>query len=342
MLGMFLLTGCDKDEEGDPNDYKLIEQGNTVFVINEGAFMNENSSLSYIDKTKNNIDNDFFYDVNDRLLGDVFQSMEIINNEGYLVINNSGVVEVVDHKTIELKTTIDGFNSPRYILPVDESTAYVSDMFEGCIWVVDLDDHTIESEIEFPGGWSEAMVKIDDNVFVTAPNVNKVYVIDPTSHSITGSLEVLPQPNSLVTDKDGSLWVLSGGEFDFETGEQIEPGGLTEINAQTIEKIQQYSFPEDGISYSNLTIDESGKDLYYIGGGIWNMSIDDQELAGEPLIESQGENFYGIGVSPQTGNLYVGDAIDFDQRGVVLKYTSAGDKIDSYDAGVAPGGFLFY
>ncbi len=339
---MFLFAGCEENDEGDPNDQAVVEKGKSVFVINEGAFQNENSSLGYIDKTTGEIHDDLFFDINDRLLGDVFQSMEITNEEAYLVINNSGVIEVINPETIELLSTISGFDSPRYMLPVDETTAYVSDMLAEKIWIVDLDDHTIESEIEFPGGWSESMIVADGNVFVTAPNANKIYIIDPSSNDIIDNIDVFAQPTSMVTDDNGTLWVISEGLLDWETGEQVEVGGITAINTQTMEATETYSFPEDGMSYSNLAINKTSQKLYYIGGGIWSFDIEGQELPTEPLIQNEGETFYGIDICPQTGDLYATDAIDFNQQGKVIQYTSEGDKVDSFDAGIVPSGFVFY
>lgn len=335
LLGMCLLTNCEKDEENNPND-NSIEKVDGVFVINEGAFMNENSSLSYINKITGDIHNDLFYEANNRFLGDVFQSMKMINQIAYLVINNSGVIEIVDPETTELINTISGFTSPRHILPVDQSTAYVSDLFEGKIWIVNLSENKIESEIAFPGGWSETMSKTDERVFVTAPNANKVYIIDPSTHTITDSITVYPQPNSMLTDKDGTLWVLSGGEWEGD------PGGLTAINPNTLEVTVELPFAENSGSHSKLTTNNTGDRLYYIGGDIWEVIVDEPELPSTPLIKNQDEVFYGLGVSPETGNIYVSDAIDFNQKGKVIRFTSEGDKIESFDAGIVPAGFVFY
>lgn len=340
LFSVISFTGCEKEEDTAPDG--PTERVDGIFIINEGAFLNENSSLSYIDKTTGEIENDVFYEANNRLLGDVFQSMEIYNEKAYMVINNSGVIEVINPETIGLITTITGFTSPRYFLPVSETTAYVSELFAEKVYVVNLSDNSIEREIDFPGGWSESMIMAEGNVFVSAPNANKIYVIDPSSHEIIDNIEVLPQPTSMVTDNNATIWVLSEGTLDWETGEQIETGGITAINTQTREVIETYSFPADGIFYSNLAINKISEKLYYIGGGVWSMDIINPELPTEPLIENTGEFFYGLGVCPETGNIYVSDAIDFNQKGKVIRFTSEGDKIESYKAGIVPAGFVFH
>ncbi len=336
LFAMTFFTNCEKDEQDGLNDQTIIEQGNGVIIINEGSFQNENSSLSYIDKINDKIHNDLFYKVNERLLGDVFQSMEIINEKAYLVINNSGVIEVVEPETVEHVATIEGFTSPRHILPVDDETAYVSDLFAGKIWIVNLIDHSVESEIYFPGGWSESMLKLSGRIFVSAPDANKVYIIDPTSHTITDSLAVLPHPGTMTVDKYGMLWVLSEGTWEGKTG------GLTAIDPGTLEITTELPFPDGSGLYSKLTVNKAGDMLYFIGNDVWKYNINDTVLPSEPLIKNKGEFFYGLGVSPSTGNIYVSDAVDFNQKVKLLQFTPSGDKINSFDAGIVPAGFVFY
>jgi len=61
-----------------------------------------------------------------------------------------------------------------------------------------------------------------------------------------------------------------------------------------------------------------------------------------PALISQGSrNLYGLGVDPTTGNIYVSDAIDYVQKGKVYRYHPDGSLIDSFTAGVIPGGFYF-
>ncbi len=60
-----------------------------------------------------------------------------------------------------------------------------------------------------------------------------------------------------------------------------------------------------------------------------------------PFIAADGRNFYGLGVDPDNGTVYVADAIDYVQRGVVLRHAADGSFIGTFHAGRIPGGFVF-
>ena len=72
------------------------------------------------------------------------------------------------------------------------------------------------------------------------------------------------------------------------------------------------------------------------------MGIDDDELPVESFIAADaGQMYYGLGVEPVTGDVYVSDAIDYMQKGRVLRYSKSGVKLDSFTADIIPGAFCF-
>jgi len=58
-----------------------------------------------------------------------------------------------------------------------------------------------------------------------------------------------------------------------------------------------------------------------------------------PYDENSWGGFYGLEVDPVTSDIYVSDAIDFTQRGVVYRFQSNGVPIDTFQAGIVPGAF---
>jgi len=46
-------------------------------------------------------------------------------------------------------------------------------------------------------------------------------------------------------------------------------------------------------------------------------------------------------VDPYSSEIYVADAIDFVQRGMVYRFSPEGVAVDTFRTGIAPGGFCF-
>src|SRR5665648_62997 len=87
--------------------------GSGVFILNEGNFRWGNGSLSFYSYDSSKIYNDLFHTINGRPLGDVPNSMKTIGDKAYIVVNNSGKIEVINSNTLESLTTINGLISPR-------------------------------------------------------------------------------------------------------------------------------------------------------------------------------------------------------------------------------------
>ena len=71
-----------------------------LYILNEGLFQMNNSTLSYYDFSTGEFTENIFLDVNHRGLGDVGNDLEHYGSKLYIVVNNSNIVEVVDAKLL--------------------------------------------------------------------------------------------------------------------------------------------------------------------------------------------------------------------------------------------------
>jgi len=51
--------------------------------------------------------------------------------------------------------------------------------------------------------------------------------------------------------------------------------------------------------------------------------------------------YYGLGVDPVRSDVYVADAVDHVQRGVVYRFSAGGVALDTLRTGINPGNFCF-
>lgn len=351
LLALCLLTSCNKStpEDTPPPPKPQSRQG--VFVCNEGNFMYGNASLSFYDPAKRTVENQLFYRINNVPLGDVCQSMAIIDGKGYVVVNNSGKIYVVDPVSLKYTATISGLTSPRYVVKAATGKLYVSDLYSPSITIVDPTSSKITGYVHI-GRSTEQMVVDGNHLYVCSWSFsNKIYKIDTRNDSVIDSLEVTKQPNSMVLDRERKLWVLSDGSYTGSPyGQQV--AALTVVDPDSFTVQRKMELPTINASPSELTINATGDTIYFINGswaaeevaspGVYRMWIGETALPLTPFIEESNRLFYALGVSPRGSEIYISDAIDYQQKGYVFRYNAQGREIDKFRVDIIPGSFCFY
>ena len=341
-----LLPSCDND----PLDIvgPDISASNGVFIINEGNFNQDNATLSYYDYSSEKLFNQVFFAANEVPLGDVAQSMTIYNNKAYIVLNNSGKIYIIDPAEMMYIDKISGLTAPRYIQFVDERKAYITDMYSKSIYVYDAVQQEITREINVNNNSSfnqhstEQMVVMGDFVFVNCWSYdNKVLVIDITTDLLVDSIEVGKQPNSIQMDQNNKIWVLSDGGFTGSAFGQ-ELASLSRIDPYSREVEAEFQFRDMNSSPTNLYLNGSLDTLYYIDGGVYQMSVLENSLPENPIIKANDHTYYSMAVDPERNIIYLGDAVDYQQNGWVYRFTPSGEAIDSFRVGIIPGYFCFW
>lgn len=327
------FAGCRKEDPPEPEP-PVLDGG--VYILNEGNYQWGNGRVDHLRFSDNAYTEDLFKQVNQRSLGDVVQSMQIYNGRGYIVVNNSGKVEVVDMAGFTSVGTITGLTSPRYFLPINGNKAYVSDLYSNCIYIVDPATLQITGNIPLQGS-SEEMALADEKVFVTNTRTSFLYVIDAAANVVTDSIAIGYAANSIVTDKNGRLWMVCAGSTT-----PSSPAGIWCVDPQTRQVVQHFDLGNTLEIWDKLRINAGRDKLYYPNSGIWRLDITATALPSAPLIPQDGRLFHGLGIDPASGNIYVSDAIDYVQHGKVYRYSPEGTLIDSFSTGIIPSGFCFY
>lgn len=347
LIIFFTSFSCKKNIPTQPLEY---QKSKGVFICNEGNFTFGNSSLSFYDPEKKSVENEIFYNANNLPLGDVCLSVAIKDTLGFLVINNSGKIIVINTNTFEHIATITGLTSPRYIKFISDTKAYVTDLYNPNITIFNPTTFKISGSLNV-GNSTESIVKYDNFVFVTSWSYkNKIYKINTQNDEVTDSLVVAKQPNSIILDTNNKIWVLSDGGYSGIPGGQETPA-LTKIDAKTFTVEKTFIFPSINISPARLSLNGTKDTLYFLSSswsanlnptyGIYKMPVNSNILPSEAFILQNNKLFYGLGIDPANSDIYVSDAIDYMQKGIVFRYKSDGMLIDSFKTEIIPAYFGF-
>lgn len=337
--------GCMRWEYGIREEFNASPSG--LFIMNEGNFQYGNATLSYYDPATKEVENELFYRANAMRLGDVAQSMTIRNDVGWLVVNNSHVVFAIDTDTFRELGRITNLASPRYIHFVSDEKAYITQIWDNRIFIVNPKRYEVTGYIQCPNmemesGSTEQMVQVGKYLYVNCWSYqNRILKIDTESDTIVDELQVGVQPTSLVVDCNNKLWTITdGGYSNSPYGEDVPALYRINIDGEKMRVEAQYRFAL-GDAPSEIQINGSGDRLYWINGDIWSMSVTDEYLPAYPFLEARGTIYYGLTIDPKSEDLYIADAIDYQQAGKVYRYSKSGELIDEFYVGIIPGAFCW-
>ena len=340
-----VLFSCKPDKPVKPSGYNI---GSGVFVLNEGNFQFSNASLSFYDPVADTVANNLFYKVNNAPLGDVAQSMALADGQLYVVVNNSKYIYTMDASTMVCDTAkpfkLGNFYSPREMHIVAPNKAYVSDLIGTNLWIINPKDMSHTGSIEM-GKTTEKMVQVGNelyvsnwsNYYVPSMEKNSVQVVDINNDVKVAEITVGKEPNCMVVDKHGHVWVLCEGATWEADGENPT---LWEIDPMLKTVTRRFEF--DGMA-SALKANPAG-DRFYL---IYNNEVRRFDIATLALSESfrivapDEGTFYNMAVNPQNGDLYVTDAKNYMMNGTVYRYSDDGVLLSSFVVGLIPNAMLF-
>ncbi len=336
LLLAIVLVHC-KDEPAIPPP-NIQPTGKGLYVVNEGTFGMGNASLSFInlEDSTSRTDIDLYKSANNLPLGDIFQSMALINNNAWLIVNNSSKIEVIATKDSKSIATIKGLKSPRYALEVGPGKVYVTDLFANAISIIDANTNTKTGGIKC-NGWTEELIMAQNKVWVTNFKSHYLYVINPINDEISDSIKLAYGGSSILSDKAGKIWVLCSGDLA-----KNKTGGLFCINPINLSIEKQILFKSASFNPIKLKQNKANDTLYYINQGIYAMAKTEPEMPSiAKITQPSGSSFYGLTINANNGNLLVADAVDFVSRGNVFVYSNSGILLKSYKVGIVPGEFMW-
>jgi len=341
LLSTTLLIACgDHLNQAAAPDDEPGRYDTGVLVVNEGAFNGTGTITWHNPATGETVQDVFGLENGGAALGQFVQSLCLHNGKAYIVVNGANKVVVVDAATFKYEGEITNLALPRFFLPIDANTAYVSqwgaDGLTGSLARVDLNTLQVTQTIP-TGKGPEKMLRRGDLILVanaggfgldsTMSVVNMPLGVEQSRELVQNGRN----PGALLSDVfDGvRTFVLSRGYFL----DSAPSGSLSTLFGINQLPDQSWQTP----AYSEDLCRSPQKDALYFtgGGGVYRM-----QSGGTP--EKILDVFaYGLGCHPQNGHLYCADAKDFSAAGEVRIFSPDGVLQGSFAAGIAPGEIVF-
>ena len=330
---VFFFLGC-RDTPSDGGSKLTTYKNNKVGILCEGNFLWGNAQFDVWAPDSNLFVDKAFEKANQKPIGDILQSAFKYGNSLYLVVNNSGLLYALNPTTLEVRKRITGFKSPRYAAAYD-GKIYISDLEANAVSIFDtLTDEVksiqiLENVDGARSGWTEEICFWNQQIVATV-NDGFLWVFDPTTNS-SKLIETDTGSRYLAVDSRNRLWIGSS------SGNQ---SSLKALN-QNLEVVYAKSWTKEG-ELTRLSASLTGDTLWYIrSGSLTGMSVESMEQEFSKVVPYT--NIYGMGIDPNTGEIYVSDAGDYVSRGRWSVLNPAGDSIiHSGKTGIIPGGFVFF
>lgn len=342
LIPLLLLASCEKSEQDNRNYTKGI------FIVNEGTFGSSNGSISWYNPDEMLVTNNIFEHSNGRPVGDVVQSFGIAGAYGFIVVNNSQKVEVVNLRDFSTKGVIGGLSYPRFFV-ANETHGFISNgNMEGTVIVIDMIG--FEKIAEIPVGYGpEQMAIVGDFLYVANSggwsNDNTLSVIDVNTKQVIKTIEVGDIPFALQKDNQDNLWVLSRGKvvYDFDTWEIIEEtdSRLVKINTVSNEVISNKVIGATGdFSWpASLSVSGDGSTLLLIeSGGIYSVNANTSIVSTAPVMTG---SFQSFAVNPLTNEFFCLKVPNYTSTGSLEIYSEAGVFLGEFTVGIAPNMVVF-
>jgi len=329
----------------DPTKVETKQVSGSVYVVCEGNFNAANGAISVYNEGSKLAQVDIYKDKNGVPLGDLVQSLTFDGDKGYIVVNNSNKLEIVDASTFASKGVINGLKLPRYFAKVGNNKAYVTEyvsyLENGRVAVIDLASNTVSKTIQ-AGYLPENLLVHDSKIFVSNNGGNTISVINPNTDAVENTITVAGAPARMAVDANGKIWVLCRGTKSYKSDFSIDlanstAGALVRFDPTTLALETTISLANVADSPSNLMINSTGDKLYYLNGAVFEQSINAMAINTTPLIN---RNFYGLGIQPSTGTIYVG-TFGFISNQKLIRYNTNGVALDSAEVGIGPREFVF-
>lgn len=332
MLG---AVSCEK-ENTNPD---VPESATGVYVLNNGSFNQNNSSLYLYEPSTKLIAKNVFASRNGKKLGDTGQDILIYGGKMYITVKGSGVLFVTDTQGNILKEIVlSDYKEPGNLTSYN-GKVYVS-YFDG--GVAQIDTVKFDTKTVKVGDNPEELKAANGKIYVANsggmnyPVYGKtVSVIDAATMKVIKTLEVADNPRFVEVDGQGDIYVISSGNYGV-----VKPV-LQRISSQT-DLVQNIplSFPPVwfamGAEDKLYIIGGESDSDFHVQGKVYTFNTSTEKVDGAFVTDgTEVKSFHYLSADGVSGDVYVGSS-DYVNNGDMYVFGKDGKLKDKFETGLNP------
>ena len=339
-----------------------------IFMLNEGGMGSNNASLDFLRISDGDYITGVFKKMNPDAgagLGDVGNDIVVRGDEVWMVINNSGIVEVISAKD-ETEIAAIQVATPRNIA-FDDTYAYVSSWAgayaagsydvngnyvitdsknpKGQVYRINLSSKKVEGTVE--GGYQpEGLACYNGKLYVAnsggissqlPPNYsydNTVSIIDTKTFKVTKTVEVQVNLKNVYSDGSGNIYVTTLGNY------WSIHSGLYMINASDAVKHIADFVSVSSINDGTVYCIGAEEEFDWAATKTWKAWSCKNGTKTDFSLSVSATTLYSL-CAVSNSTFLIGDAGDYFNPGSVSLYNN-GSKVWTVTAGVCPGHFAIW
>lgn len=355
------FTACSDDDENEPSNPNTNQPEVPVdpdpveavaFILNEGTWGGNNANISMFHPNLEGLGKaDLYQEVNGTQLGDLANAMMEEDDNIYVVLNGSKVVNRLDVacKNQASYTFPEAEGSPRCI-DVEDEYAYVT-QYGGQVSKLNIKDMTLAGT--FKGGDNlEGIVEKDGKLYVANTYTQdgsgnfvynkEVFVINAMTMELESTIEVVENPTKLF-EIDDKIYLISAGNYTDIAGALQVINPKTGACKKIINDANKITEGNDGLIYGvRSTYDANWQQnnsffTYNPSTG----AVDETSFLQDAPASLSTAAIYLLEVDEENGHIYVGTS-DYTTNGTIYQFDKSGKLVQSFDSGgINPSTMVF-
>ena len=361
---LILATACSDNKEDSPNEGGNVA-AHKMYILNQGSMDSNNANISLYLPSENKVTPNYYLEQNRILMGD--NGQQIIKHDGYMYVAlfGSNYIAKLDSDCKLIASAqlsyYDEFRGGVRSIAADDRYIYAS-FYGGVVARFNARDLSLGNTgriLKNVGSNLEQIVVEDDKLYVadsyaittdaTTGAVNYEYlkeikIIDLDTFTLTGSIEVAQNPNSLL-EEDDKLFLISYDYYDVSYPVQmIDPktSAVTKLGYATC-------FASDNdIVYMVDSRTDYTTNPYTTHNSFWTYNVktgvtDNNSFLKDAPEELQSANIMMMAIDDETGDIYIASTFYTASNGIIYRFKADGTYVGKFDCGGQnPIGAVFF